>query len=180
MIISLQASTPIFMDSGLSSFCLINVSMGGGKFCRAGPKNISLTSLSIEPSPWGGGGKINERVDDPHKERVRERTPEESAFLTEEEPPPCTFAVNSDSSKRNCSDLHIMATNHQISTFLSYDTCLPPGEMRSSPFLGGFCTWQGGLKWKASYWLKAPEYGSAMFMRSDLALPLSYSSCLHC
>ena len=117
MIISLQASTPIFMDSGLSSFCLINVSMGGGKFCRVGPKNISLTSLSIEPSPWGKNKQQKKRLMKElmihTKKGVRERTPEERAFLKEEEPPPCTFAVNSDSSKRNCSDLHIMATTHQ-------------------------------------------------------------------
>ena len=68
MITSLQASTPIVMDSGLSSFCLINVSMGGGRVCRAGPQNIFLTSLSHRALSLGKK-KINERVDDPHKER---------------------------------------------------------------------------------------------------------------
>ena len=66
----LQASTPIFMDSGLSSFCLINVSMGGGRVCRTGPQNIFLTSLSHRALSLGKKKKkINERVDDPHIER---------------------------------------------------------------------------------------------------------------
>ena len=120
---------------------------GRWKVLQGRPKKYipDITVHRALPLGWGGERLMKELMIHT-KKGVREGTPEESAFLTEEEPPPCTFAVNSDSSKRNCSDLHIMATNHQISTFLSYDTCLPPGEMRSSPFLGGFCTWQGGLK----------------------------------
>lgn len=70
--------------------------------------------LSIEPSPWGKKKKrLMKELMIHTKKGLREWTPEERAFLKEEEPPPCTFAVNSDSSKKNCSDLHIMATTHQ-------------------------------------------------------------------
>lgn len=73
------------------------------------------------------------------KKGVRERTPEERAFLKEEEPSPDTYTMNSLTAQR---EMAVISTSWPqptgVSTFLSYDTCLPPGEMWSSPFLGGF------------------------------------------
>lgn len=134
----LQASTPIFMDSGLSSFCLINVNMGGGRVCRAGPQNIFLTSLSHRALSLEKKRLMKELMIHT-KKGVRERTPEERAFLKEEEPSPYTFTMNSLTAQR---EMAVISTSWPqptgVSTFLSYDTCLPPGEMWSSPFLGGF------------------------------------------
>ena len=73
------------------------------------------------------------------KEEVRERTPKERAFLKEEESSPQGFTMAPLTARRETA---MISTSWQqptgVSTFLSYDTCLPPGEMRSSPFLGEF------------------------------------------
>lgn len=101
-----------------------------------------LKLLSIEPSPWKKRKRLMKEKMTHTKKGVRERTPEERAFLKEEE----------SLSTKSLLPWQLKRFQHQptqVSTFLSYYTRLRPGEMCSSNFLRGFCTWQSGLKSKA-------------------------------
>lgn len=108
----------------------------GGSVGQA-PKIYSWHHCHIELSPWEKKRLMKELMIHT-KKGVREPTPEARAFLKEEEPSPDTFTMNSLTAQRETA---VISTSWpqptRVSTFLSYDTCLPPGEMWSSPFLGG-------------------------------------------
>ena len=110
------------------------------------------------------------------KEGVRERTPEERAFLKKEEPSQYRFTIASLTAQRNGSEFNFMATTHQSSVFLSYYTHVSPGQIQSPPFLRGFLHMARWPQVKGMLQVGGHTVQLFEFMRSDpqLVLPPLY------